>query len=239
MAELLNGPYEDYFYLEGIRQLRYQLFEFEGNYYYTSDGNKLAKNVTLYLNKVLEGTDLEAGNYEFDSDGKMILEEEPSTPDDGVMNGVVGDYFYINGEKQLAYQLVKYEGNYYYISDGHKIARNVKLYLNKALEGTGLATGYYEFDADGKMIIDDVENPSTPGGEIKNGVVGDYFYINGEKQLAYQLVEFEDNYYYISDGHKIARNVKLYLNKHRPGCLRREPHAPRHLRLLPPHQRHG
>ena len=65
----------------------------------------------------------------------------------------MGNYFYIDDVKQLAYQLIEYEGNYYYISDGHKVAKNTTLYLNKALEGTGLAAGKYTFDAEGKMIL--------------------------------------------------------------------------------------
>ena len=68
-------------------------------------------------------------------------------------NGPIDGYFYENGVKLLSYQLVEYEGNYYYISDGHKIAKNVTLYLNKALEGTGLKAGKYTFDAEGKMIL--------------------------------------------------------------------------------------
>jgi len=204
VAKLLNGPYEDYFYLEGLRQLRYQLFLFEGSYYYTSDGNKLAKNVTLYLNKVLAGTGLPAGNYAFDADGKMIIPEED--PDEEIKHGIYDDYLYIDGVKQLAYQLVEFEGSYYYVSDGHKIAKNARVYLNKAVEGktfsdgTPMQKGYYEFDAEGKMIL-------------KNGPIDGFFYKNGVKQLAYQLVEFEGNYYYISDGHKLAMNVTLYLNK--------------------------
>lgn len=207
VAKLLTGPYNDYFYIDGIQITTYQLVEFEGNYYYVSDGRKLAKNTKVYLNKALEGTGLPAGYYEFDADGKMILEEEE--PDEEVKHGVVDGCLYINGEKQLAYQLVEFEGNYYYVSDGHKIAKNTRLYLNKALEGTGLPAGYYEFDAEGKMILPE-EDPEE---EIKNGIYGDFLYINGEKQLAYQLVEFEGSYYYVSDGHKIAKNTRLYLNK--------------------------
>ena len=207
VAKLLTGPYNNYFYIDGLQVMTYKLVEFEGNYYYVSDGRKLAMNVKLYLNKALEGTGLAAGYYEFDAEGKMIIPEEP--PVEETKNGVVDGFLYINGEKQLAYKLVQFEGSYYYVSDGHKVAKSTKLYLNKALEGTGLAKGYYEFDADGKMIIP--EEP--PVEETKNGVIGDFLYINGEKQLAYQLVEFEGSYYYVSDGHKIAKNTRLYLNK--------------------------
>ena len=213
-AVLLTGPYKDHFYFEGVRQTAYKLFEVNGSYYYVSDGNKIAKNTTVYLNKVLAGTGLPAGNYAFDAEGKMIIPETPETPDTPpaeAKNGVVGDYFYIDDVKQLAYQLIKYEGNYYYVSDGNKVAKNTTLYLNKVLAGTGLEAGKYTFDAEGKMIIP--ETPDTPPAEAKNGVVGNYFYIDDVKQLAYQLISYEGNYYYISDGNKVAKNTTLYLNK--------------------------
>jgi hypothetical protein len=188
-ATLYTGPYGNYFYIDGLKETGYKLVEHEGYYYYISDGHKLAKNVTLYLNKVLAGTGLAAGKYTFDADGKMLLK-----------NGPVGDYFYKDNVMLKAYQIVEYEGSYYYVSDGHKLAKNVTLYLSKVLEGTGLAAGKYTFDADGKMII-------------KNGPVGDYFYRNGVKLLAYQIVEYEGDYYYVSDGHRIVKNQTLFLNK--------------------------
>ena len=149
-AVLLTGPYNDYFYYEGVRQIAYKVVEYSGSYYYISDGNRLAKNVTLYLNKVLAGTGLPAGQYTFDAEGKMII---PETPEAEVKNGVVGNYFYINDVKQLAYQLIEYEGYYYYIGDGHKVAKNTTLYLNKVLAGTGLPSSSYSFDSEGRMIL--------------------------------------------------------------------------------------
>ena len=87
--------------------------------------------------------------YDFDADGKMV-----------VQNGPVGDYFYVNGVRQNAYKLVEYNGDYYFINDGHKLAKNVTLYLSsryvdgKTLpDGSVLSVGYYHFDADGKMVL--------------------------------------------------------------------------------------
>ena len=109
---------------------------------------------------MLTGTGLAAGNYSFDAEGRMILPEAPDVPDTpdtpaepAVKNGVVGNYFYLNDVKQTAYKLILFEGHYYYISDGHKVAKNTTLYLNKVLTGTGLAAGNYAFDATGKMIL--------------------------------------------------------------------------------------
>ena len=125
----------------------------------------------------------------------------------GKFTGIKGDYFYKNDVRQKAYQLVEFEGDFYFINDSHKIAKNKTLYLSERFvegftykDGTPLAVGYYEFDADGKMII-------------HNGVVGDYFYKNNERLKAYQLVEFEGNYYFINDSHKLAKNKTLYLSE--------------------------
>ena len=75
-------------------------------------------------------------------------------------NGIVDGYFYINDVKQLAYQIVEYQGNYYYISDGHKVVKNATVYIGAAYlkgitypDGGELPAGSYRFDAEGKMII--------------------------------------------------------------------------------------
>jgi hypothetical protein len=109
--------------------------------------------VTLNLGASLAGTGLAPGRYAFDADGKMIIPETPVEPE--VKNGVINDFLYIDGVMQTAYKLVLFEGDYYYISDGHKIARNVTLNLGASLAGTGLTPGKYSFDADGKMILPD------------------------------------------------------------------------------------
>ena len=76
-------------------------------------------------------------------------------------NGVVGDYLYIDDVKQVRYQLVEFEGDYYFINDGDKVAKNTKLYLSERFvegktfaDGTAIQPGLYEFDADGKMITE-------------------------------------------------------------------------------------
>ena len=115
--------------------------------------------------------------------------------------GIKGDYFYWNDVRLKAYQLVEFEGDYYFINDGHKIAKNKRIYLSERfVEGTDLKVGYYDFDAEGKMIL-------------LNGPVGDYFYKDNVRLKAYQLVEFEGNYYFINDGHKIAKNKRIYLSE--------------------------
>ncbi len=191
VGTLYTGFIEDRFCLEGELQKCYQLIEFEGHYYFINDGHKIAKNQGIYLAaKFLEGTDLEEGYYRFDAEGKMEIRNGPQ--EDGT--------FYRNGLQLKCYQLVEYEGYYYFINDGHKIAKNKGIYLAaKFLEGTDLKEGYYYFDEEGKMAV-------------RNGPQADgTFYLNDVQQKCYQLVEYEGYYYFINDGHKIAKNQGIYL----------------------------
>ena len=198
-----NGIIGNYFYENGVKVTTYKLVEWGGDYYYVGDGHVITRNATVYLNKALAGltypgtdTPMVAGNYEFDADGKMIFK-----------NGPIDGYFYENGLKVTTYKLFNWEGDYYYVGDGHKLATNVTLYLNKALAGftypgtdIALQAGNYDFGADGKMVF-------------RNGPVDGYYYIDGIKQTTYALHEWNGDFYYVSDGYKLAKNTSLYLNK--------------------------
>ena len=124
-----------------------------------------------------------------------------------IKNGPVGDYFYKNNVMLKAYQLVEFEGSYYFIDNANKLVKSTTLNLSERFvaghtyaDGTPMQAGKYEFDADGKMII-------------KNGPVGNFFYKNNTKLKAYQLVEFEGDFYFIGDGHTVVKNQRIYLSE--------------------------
>jgi hypothetical protein len=182
-----------------VLQKAYQLVEFEGNYYFINDGNnRIAKNTKLYLSEkyvtgktFADGRAIQPGTYEFDAEGKMIIPE--------LKNGVVDDRLYINDVLQKAYQLVEFEGNYYFIN-GEALTVGRRGYLSeKFVAGTSLLPGYYEFDETGKILL-------------KNGPVDGYFYVNGIRQSGYKLVEFEGNYYFIN-GEKLTVSRRGYLSE--------------------------
>ena len=203
-----NGVVDGYMYINGVRVNTYRLVNFDGNYYFVSDGRKIATNKTIYLTKEYvdgytyeDGTPLSVGYYTFDADGKMVINEET------VKNGVIDGYMYINNERVNAYKLVEYAGDYYFVGDYRKVAVNQTLYLTKEYvdgytyeDGTPLAVGYYTFGADGKMVI-------------KNGIIDGYMYINNERVNTYRLVKYEGNYYFVGDYRKVAVNQTLYLTK--------------------------
>ena len=192
VASLLQGPgYEGYFYIDGARQSAYQVIEFEGAYYYVGDYNKYLVNQRVFIeSNLLEGTSLKQGWYSFGADGKMIIKNGPDA--DG--------FFYLNGVKQTAYQVIEYEGAYYYVGDYNKYLVNQRVFIeSKLLEGTTLKQGWYSFGADGKMIIKN--GPDTDG----------FFYLNGVKQTAYQVIEYEGAYYYVGDYNKYLVNQRVFI----------------------------
>ena len=202
MMVIKNGPVGDYFYKNNARQTAYQLVNYDGDYYFINDANKLAKSTKLYLSTQFvegktyaDGTPLYVGYYDFDENGKMI-----------VKNGPIGDYMYKNNTRLIAYQLVSYDGDYYFINDANKLAKSTKLYLSAQFvegktfaDGTPLYVGYYDFDENGKMVV-------------KNGPIGDYMYKNNTRLTAYQLVNYDGDYYFINDSNKLAKSTKLYLS---------------------------
>ena len=162
IPEIKNGVIEDKLYINDVLQKAYQLVEYNGDFYFINDGqNRITKNKKLYLSASYvsgkyfpDGRAMQPGNYYFDEEGKMIIPE--------IKNGVIEDKLYINDVLQKAYQLVEYNGDFYFINDGqNRVAKNQKLYISASYvsgkyfpDGTPLYAGYYTFDADGKMIID-------------------------------------------------------------------------------------
>ena len=110
-----------------------------------------------------DGTAIEKAYFYFDAEGKMVYEtedSEPETPEEEVLNGIVGDYYYIDGERAPAYYgLVLFEGDYYYVNAGGKIVKDAEKYVNRPNgltfpDGTAIEKAYFYFDAEGKMVIE-------------------------------------------------------------------------------------
>ena len=244
----LDGIYGDYYYMDGQKAPSYYgLVEFEGDYYYVNNNNRIVRDAKKYLNKTHgltfpDGTPIPNAEFYFNADGKMqytLAEpEQPDTPvvppvepeEPEVLNGLVGDYFYIDGVRAKAYYgLVEWNGNFYYVNDGGRIVRDMKKYLTKTHDltfedGTPIPNAEFYFNAEGKMqyTLAEPEQPDTPvvppvtpeEPEVLNGIVGNYYYIDGVRAKAYYgLVEWEGNFYYVNDGGRIVRDAKKYVNK--------------------------
>ena len=76
-----------------------------------------------------------------------------------VLNGLIGDTYYINSQVKPYYGLVKVDGDFYYVNDGGRIVKDMRKYVNKTNDltfdnGDPVPKAYFMFDANGKMIID-------------------------------------------------------------------------------------
>ncbi len=200
---LKNGPIGDYFYRNDLLVTGLQVVEYQGGFYCISVSNKLIRGKSAYLSEKFvtgvtfaDGTPMPVGNYEFDENGRMII-----------LDGPIGDYFYKNGIQVTGNQIVEYQGGYYCISSYNKLIRGKSAYLSEKFvtgitfaDGTPMPVGNYEFDENGRMII-------------KDGPIGDYFYINGVQVTGHQIIEYNGNYYCISTGNKLIRNKTAYLTE--------------------------
>ena len=157
-----NGPDEnDFFYVNNAKQKAYKLCEYNGDWYFVAEYNKICRGQRRYLNAdAVSGTGFQAGYFDFDSDGKMVPRNGPN--EDG--------FFYIDNVKQKAYKLCEYQGEYYFVSEYHKFAVNQTRYLSKDnLQGTGFSSGYYKFDELGRM-------------ELKNGPNWDGYFLRSQRK---------------------------------------------------------
>lgn len=130
----------------------------DGYYYYFESVNYTAVKSERHWVNTTNGL-LPAGYYNFDKDGHLVFE----TPDPEKKNGLIeenGDlYYYVNDVKTYA-GLILIDGSYYYINSSCKAVTTAHYWVYKT---NGLMPeGYYDFGADGKMIIDSTTPDPTP-----------------------------------------------------------------------------
>ena len=154
---ILNGVVDNHVYKNNTMLKAYQLVEVDGDIYYIGDRHEIIKGRKAYVKEdringvtCTDGTPITAGWYEFDENGKMVI-----------LNGVVDNHVYKNNTMLKAYQLVEVDGDIYYIGDRHEIIKGRKAYVKEDringvtfADGTPISAGYYEFDSDGKLIIE-------------------------------------------------------------------------------------
>ncbi len=187
------------------------LVEWNGGYYYARSNYSLATG--KYYVSSGNGI-LPAGAYEFDENGKMIIEttDEPEVPavKNGIVsvNGVLG--YYVDDVKQYGTGLVEWNGGYYYVRSNGNIVTG-KYYVSN---GNGLMPeGKYEFDENGKMIIETTDEPEVPA--VKNGIVNVNgvlgYYVDDVKQYGTGIVEWNGGYYYVRSNGNIVTG-KYYVS---------------------------
>ena len=138
--------------------------------------------------------------------------------EDGICHGVYQHtgLFYLNGntyytiDGMVCFGLYLAEdGYYYYFGSGNYTAvKNTRHWVSFPND-TGLAQAFYDFDENGRMIID---NPDPS----KNGIVNEdgtlYYYVNGVKNYA-GLIQIDGDYYYVNSSCKVVTNQRYWISK--------------------------
>ena len=172
-----------------------------GEDYYYINGNYMAVTGEKTINEPWDNDLLPCGTYVFGEDGKMIIEEEEK------LNGIVGDYYYIDGEIQKP-GLIQIDGAYYYFSTTNGVmSRNVTKMIYRIHESCDLPQGEYTFGADGKIIF-----------PTKNGIVGDYYYVDDVIQKPGLIKIGEDYYYFSTTNGVMSRNVTKMIYRIHESC---------------------
>jgi len=183
---------EIHYYVNGQRPYA-GLIYVDGYYYYVNSKLKVVTG-TYTISK--HNDLLPKGTYEFDSQGRMIIEntddDQPQNPDQNVKNGFIRENgelrYYVNGERPYA-GLIYVDGNYYYVNSKLKVVTgSYKVYKHNNL----LPKGIYEFDSDGKMKHGFIEE----NGEI-------HYYVNGKRPYA-GLIYVDGYYYYVNSKLKVV-----------------------------------
>ena len=208
-APVKHGIINDQLWINGVMQTAYKLVEFEGAFYFISDGNKIARSTNITLSAANigdltypDGTAIVPGKYYFNADGKMTIK-----------NGIYNWQLYINNVLQRCYHLYKYDGEYYFVSDENLVVHGTTSYMSADViggltypDGTAIPVGNHRFDEFGRLMR-------------QNGIINDRLYINYVVQTANNLVAYGGNFYFIGDGDKIVRDTTVILTDEQIGGL--------------------
>ncbi len=185
-----------YYYENHQLMLGKGLIKIGENYYYVRSSGALVVN-TEYWVADTNGEDVKVGNYQFDENGKLL--DPISEKKNGVFAEEGGLYYYENGVRTYK-GLMEYNGGYIYVRTNGQLA--VGTYWITVTNGLKDA-GRYEFDENGMIL------------EPKNGFVQEgeetYYYVNGNKQYAAGLIEYEGKYYYVKSNGSVVRNAEYWI----------------------------
>lgn len=217
VIETVNGIARDddgllHYYVDGAVQKNMGLIELDGKYYYVNGSGEVISGRDYAITKTNglsftkengETASFQSGkNYTFDEDGVLQLY-------DGLVEIGADKYYYVDGVKTYA-GLIKLDDAYYYITSSCKAVVGRRYYVSKNNDLKPVGT--YEFDADGKMIIEN-EEP-----DMKEGIMRDdsgvlRYYVKDEIQKNLGLIELDGRYYYVNGSGEVVNGKDYSITK--------------------------
>ncbi len=192
-----EGDNSIFYYIDGVK-VGEGLLLIDGYYYYarTSSG-EIVRGRSYWVTKTNGLIDKE-GEYEFDADGRMIL--------DGFVTVNGATYYYTDGKPALGFTKI---GDDYYLFNN----KSGKMYSSATLwvgpNDYGIVGGMYYFGADGKMVVPDLENGQKAVVVADDGTM--YFTVDGARMVS-GLYELDGEYYYAHSNGALAVNESVYLD---------------------------
>ena len=140
-----NGVLNGYYYVNDARTGVGGLIEWNGDIYYISGSGKVYTGNLNITEEKANGL-VVPGIYTFDAEtGKMIRKD--------IKNGIVDGYYYVDNVKTGIGGLVKWNGNYYYVSKSGKVYVGTFKLTDEQAGKAGLKGGTYTFDPEtGAML---------------------------------------------------------------------------------------
>ena len=191
-----EGDNSIFYYIDGVK-VGEGLLLIDGYYYYarTSSG-EIVRGRSYWVTKTNGLIDNE-GEYEFDADGRMIL--------DGFVTVNGATYYYTDGKPALGFTKI---GEDYYLFNN----KSGKMYSSATLwvgpNDYGIVGGMYYFGADGKMVVPDLENGQKAVVVADDGTM--YFTVDGARMVS-GIYELDGEYYYAHSSGALAVNESVYL----------------------------
>ena len=188
-------------------------YDAEGNVVKTADGaayvyvrsNAQLATGTYWITNTNDA--MAVGKYDFDEYGLIQAQ----------MNGIYLEngslFFYENNQIKCNAGLIQYSGTssegvvydnaWIYVRSNGQLATGTYWITNT---NGAMASGKYEFDTDGKMIVTEIAD----GIHTENGKL--YYYLNGVKQVGTGLVAYGDSYIYVKTTGELATGAYYVTN---------------------------
>ena len=174
------------------------LIEIDGYYYYIRSNGCAVVNDSYWVTKT-NGL-MSAGLYEFDEQGRMIIEE---TTLEGIVEENGALYYYVDGVRTYA-GLIKIDEDYYYVRSNGQLVVDTTYWIT--LTNGLLPAAKYTFDENGKILVEKVKN----GIVRTNGIL--YYYVNGMRTNA-GLVKVDGYYYYARTNGRLVVDCEYWITK--------------------------
>ena len=191
---ICDGDGSRFYYIDGVK-VGEGLIMVDGSYYYARTSTaEIIRDRSYWITKT-NNYPVEAGLYNFDSDGKMSI--------DGFVEYGGFTYYYDNGT--LAKGFTKIGNDYYFFNAASgKMYKDIELWVGG--NEYGIEAGLHYFGSDGKMLVQDVENGAREIVE-KDGKL----YLMIDKSTAPEgLYEIDGEYYYAQAYGVLAVDKEIY-----------------------------